>query len=101
MFGLLASRFCLAFALVCGALHALSWCLAVARKMTWFSAIEAEFIIVLLVALWVGYWLCCGALPFALGVAIAPGAGRILALAGLLQWQVLLVGRHIVFDRFG
>ena len=101
--GLLAGRFCLAFALVAGALRALSRCLAVARKMAWFAAVEAEAVVALFVALWVGDWLGGRALPFALvvAIAIAPCAGRILALAGLVWWRVtLLVCCHVIFDRF-
>ena len=99
MFGLLASSFRLAFALVVGTLRTLSWCLAVAREMTRFAAVEAKVIVALSVALWVGYRLGSWALPFAL-VTIAPGAGRVLALASLLRWRVLLMCRHVVFDRF-
>ena len=101
MLGLFASHFRLAFALGVGVLRALSRCLAVTRKMTGFAAVEAKVIVALSVALWVGYRLCCRALPFALIVAIVPCAGRILALAGLVRWRVtLLVCRHVVFDRF-
>ena len=98
--GLFAGCFRLAFALVVGALRALSRCLAVARKMTGLSAFEAEAIVALFVALWVGDWLCSQALPFALVVAIVPGTGRILSLMGLLRWQVLLVSHHIVLEGF-
>ena len=103
MLGLFAGYFRLAFALVGGALRAVLRCLAVAREMAWFAAVKAKAIIALFVVLRVGYWLCGRALPFALivGVAIAPCAGRVLALAGLVRWCVtLLVCRHEVFDRF-
>ena len=103
MLELLASCFCFAFALVVDAFRALSRCLAVVRKMTWFATVEAKVIVALFVALWVGYRLSGRALPFALvvAIAIAPCAGRILALAGLVRWRItLLMCRHVVFDRF-
>ena len=103
MFGLFAGCFRLAFALfvaVVGTLCALLWCHAVARKMTWFSTIEAEVIVALFIVLWVGYRVCRRALPFALVVAIAPCTGRVLALVGLLLWRVLLVGHHIILEGF-
>ena len=101
MLGLLGSCFHLAFALVLvGVLCALSWCCALVRPVAFLPAVEAEAIVALFIALWVGYWLCCRALSFALSVAIALGTGRILALASLLWWQILLVSHHVVFKGF-
>ena len=104
LLGLLVGSFHFAFALVLvGTLHAFSWCCAVTRPVAFLSTVETEAIIVLFVALWVGNWLCGQALPFALvvAIAIAPCAGRVLTLMGLLRWRVtLLVCRHVVLDRF-